>query len=216
MRSVTELGDDASGDDLAKIRFVRGIGYHFHRDPGRALDDAGQTLLDLALDAPRGHFLDTLAFIACFLQHTREQSHAEKAHEWVSRFRERIKKVRDWTDVRVRLSWVEGGIFARLGDARSAARLTSVREALFKTGPVRHALASALDEGMLLARHLDERSLRSLRTLVSKCLRELDLDEELRRRMKKVEDVLCTKPEKAFHALDVVRRSFVVPVPGLL
>ncbi len=216
VRSVTELGDDASGDDLAKIRFVRGIGYHFHRDPERALDDAGQTLLDLALDAPRGYFLDTLAFIACFLQHTRERSHAEKADEWVSRFRERIKDVRDWTDVRLRLSWVEGAVYARLGDARSAARLSSVRQALFKSGPVRHALAAALDEGMLLARRLDERSLRSLRTLVSKCLRELDLDEDLQRRLRKVEDVLCRKPEKAFHALDVLRRRVVVPVPGLL
>ncbi|NIT76561.1 MAG: hypothetical protein GWO44_06505 [Thermoplasmata archaeon] len=61
-------------------------------------------------------------------------------------------------------------------------------------------LILALDEGMLLGRRLDARSLRSLRTLVSKCLRELDLDEELRRRLKK----------------DVLRRRVVVPVPGLL
>ena len=69
---------------------------------------------------------------------------------------------------------------------------------------------------MLLARHLDERSLKSLRTLISKCRRELDLDEELRRRVKKVEEVVNAKPEKAFHALDALRRHFVVSVPGLL
>lgn len=217
VRAVAELGDEVSDDDRAKIRFVRGIGYHFKRDPGRALDDAGRTLLELSLDSPKGYFLDTLAFIACFLEHARERALAEKARDYLSRFRERIKDVRDWTDVRERLTWVEGGVYARLGeDKRAGKRLTLTREARFKSGPPRHALAAALDEGMLLARRLDERSLKSLRTLISKCLRELDLEKDLQRRLKKVEDVLIRKPEKAYYALDALRRHFVVTVPGLL
>jgi hypothetical protein len=68
---------------------------------------------------------------------------------------------------------------------------------------------------MYIARKLDDRSLVALRTLVSKC-HGLDLDEELRRRVNKVEDVLAKNPEKAFAAFAALRRSLLVPVPGLL
>ena len=68
---------------------------------------------------------------------------------------------------------------------------------------------------MYVARKLDDRSLVTLRTLVSKC-QGLELDEEQKRRVAKVEDVLARNPEKAFAAFAVLRRHMVTPVPGLL
>lgn len=214
IRSVEDLEPGLDADRYARVRFVRGIAYHFDEDPGRALDDAGRALLDLSFDSPRGYFLDALAFIGCFLQGA-EPRHFEQARDYLDRFRERLKGVKDWTDVRERLIWVEGGVYARLGDSRAAERLTSSRRTLFKSGPVKYALAAAADEGMFIARKLDERSLVALRTLISKC-QGLDLDEELKRRVAKVEDVLVRNPERAFTAFAALRRRLIVPVPGLL
>ena len=109
LRSIEHLGPGLDADRDARIRFVRGIAYHFDEDPDRALDDAGQALLELSLDSPRGYFMDALAFISCFLVKA-EPEHFEKAKDFLDRFRERIKGVKDWTDVRERLIWVEGGV----------------------------------------------------------------------------------------------------------
>ncbi|HEX9737182.1 MAG TPA: hypothetical protein VGG06_34900 [Thermoanaerobaculia bacterium] len=48
------------------------------------------------------------------------------------------------------------------------------------------------------------------------CLRELDLDVWLRRRLEKIKDVLVRKPEYAYKALSALRRAMIVSVPGLL
>jgi len=225
-RCLAEMGDEAGEDRKARARFIRCISFHFQRDPARALEDAGQALMELAFASPRGYFVDTLAFVACFLQSTQQDARrqlAEKALDFLLRFKERIKGLEDWTDVRNRLFWVEGAVLAVLGDHRRAAdRLECGRLALMETGPVRHAVAIAVDLSLLLCRRLHEsfvpheNNVWALRRINRTCLRELDLDVWLRRRLKKIEEVLAMEPEKAYRAFSALRRSMIVSVPGLL
>jgi hypothetical protein len=223
---LAEMGEEADEDRKARVRFVRCISFHFRHDPERALEDAGQALMELSFESPRGYFMDTLAFVACFLQAApldARKQHAAKALDYLLRFKERIKGLEGRTDVRNRLAWVEGEVHAVLGDERRAAdRLECGRLALMETGPVRHAVAIVLDQSMLLCRRLHEcflpheNNVRALRRMIATCLRELDLDVWLRRRLEKIEDVLVRKPENAYRALSAVRRAMIVSVPGLL
>jgi len=215
-KSLTELGDELDPHDLAMVCFVRGISHHFNGDVDLAVEDAGRTLLDLRLDSPRGYFHDTLAFVACFLVRG-ERCHFEKALDFLLRFQERIKGLDGWTDARNRLSWVKGGVYARLGETELAAdQFEIARKALLESGPDTHALAVHLDQGMLMARRLHEQNLWALRRLVGACQNRLKLEKKLRRRVNRLEEVLVRKPEKAFAALARLRASFVVSVPGLL
>ena len=214
--SIEELGDDMDADTFARIRFIRGIMYYHRSDPERALNDAGKALLELALEAPRGYFMDTLAFIACFLREG-ERCHDELARDYLDRFHERIKGVRDWADVRTRWAWVKAVVCARLGETRQAYdQFEIARAALTKSGPAKQAVAVHLDEAILLARRLHDNNLGAVRNLISECLRKVELDEYLRRRLAKIQDQLSRTPETVFGALDRLRAAIVVPVPRRL
>ena len=56
----------------------------------------------------------------------------------------------------------------------------------------------------------------SMRRLISYCVRELDLDKGLKRKLEKLEDVLIRRPEKAAAAVAKTRAAFRTPVPGLV
>ncbi len=118
--SLAELGPGATADQRARRCFIRAILHHYQRSPGRALEDAGTVLRDLDLSSPLGYFLDTLAFIACFLQRTADPSHARQALADLQEFRRRLHGVSGFTAVRTRLAWVEGQVCARLHEWRRA------------------------------------------------------------------------------------------------
>ncbi len=209
----TDLEDDMSG----RIRFIRAIAFHEDGDRERALEDAGKALLELALDTPRGYFMDTLAFIACYLQWSSERRHYEIAREVLDRFRERLMDLRGWGDVRLRLAWVEGHVCGRLGEQKRAGeRLERVFEAFVGgSAPVKQALAVMADRAQLLARRASDTDIKAILWMLKKC-RRLTLDGEMKKRLKEVLRVVSQQPEKAWSVLAMFRFSFVVPVPGLL
>lgn len=212
-----EMGPDVDDDTLGRHHFLTGISHHVNEDPDRAVRDAGRTLMELDLDSPRGYFLDTLAFCACFLQLHGERHHYEQTLEHLGRFMGRIKGLKGWTDVRVRRSWVEGLVRGRLGHRRSALDLLDIaRLALFKTGPVHHATAVTFDEGHLYAQCPNDASLRVLKTILGRCERRKDLAPRLRKLVRFVKRKASSRPEKALDALVAARLSFIVPVPPLL
>lgn len=219
VRVLEELGDTLDEDMKARVRFLRGITHHYQGDPGRALDDAGKALLELALESPRGYFLDALAFIACFLIGA-DASHNAKAMDYLERFTDRINGHRDrtWAAVRTRLAWVKGGVHARLGNERRARdQLAIARPAIKKSAPPKHYAAIVLDEMQLLARRPSDTHLESMRRLISLCLLDIKLDDKkLRRKLEKLEGILVSTPEKAPAAVAKTRAAFLTPVPGLV
>ncbi len=209
-------GEDPDGDLSGRIRFIRGIAHFQGGHRGRALEDAGEALLELPLDTPRGYFMDTLAFIACFLQYGAERRHYETAREVLDRFRERLMDLEGWTEVRLRLAWVEGQVCGRLGERRKASdRFDRVFEAFLSGAPAKHALAVAIDRAQLLARRANDVDIRAILAMIKKC-RRLDLGREAKKRLKNLTRVVSQQPEKAAIALAALRSSFIVPVPGLL
>lgn len=215
-RALEELADDLDEDMHGRIRFLRGIAHHFERDSRRALEDAGEALLEMSLATPQGYFLDATAFIACFLQFTGERRYYQQALTYLARFRERLKGVEGWTSVRLRLSWVEALVLARLGERRKAvARLERVFNALHGCGPARHAVAAMIDLAQLLARRCSDTDQRAIKQLINRCVK-LEIDRELLKCLEAVKQVVSNTPERALTALAYFRFSFIVPVPGLL
>lgn len=215
-RAARELGPDLDDDMAGRIGFLRGIAFHKAKDGKLALREAGQALLQLAMSTPRGYFLDALAFIACFLQFRAERRRYQEALVYLRRFRDRLKGVEGWTDVRLRLSWVEALVLARLGERKKAVeRLERVLDGLFESAPAKHTVAVTIDLTQLFARRASDTDLRAIRRLVDRCHR-LDVDERMRRWLKTIKRVASQTPEKTFGALALFRYSFKAPVPGLL
>ena len=218
-RSLSKTGDV---ETASLTRFVRGISHHYLTDRDAALADEFAVLESPALGAPRGYFLDAIAVIAVLLRGA-ESLHDQRVLEILLRFDERLLDVRDWTEVRTRLNWVLGQVYARLGNMRRAIDLLeSVRRKLLKSGPIRHAVAAAIDLALILCRReLDRDGVRSAQRVVGPCLRRLQEDPAIEDPMLEANLVALTriledKPWSAFDALVAVRSSFVVPVPGIV
>ncbi len=116
------------------------------------------------------------------------------------------------------MHWVEGQLHARLGHPRRARRrLGRARKAHVKRSPHHWALAIGVDEALLYAqRSRDEFTDHPIRTIILACANELKLDAELGGRLAKLWDLLRNAPSDADEYLSQFRRSFKVPVPGLL
>ena len=216
MRCAEELEPGGDPDSIGIMLFLRGIVNNHIGRIVEALADAYYVLRELPLDSPRGYFLDTIAYIAWFVLRS-DGSHDLEALEELEAFRERIKGLKGWGNALTRVRWVEGGLYARLGDARRAGERFDVTEkALQKTGPTRHVLAVSLDKMQLLARTPRNTNLTEMRTIVARCLRVLELDEKTKRRLQKIENDLVRRPEKAPYFLARMRAKVVSSVPGLV
>ena len=214
--AARKLGPDLDDDMAGRLAFLRGITFHKAADSQQALREAGGALLQLAMSAPRGYFLDALAFIACFLQFRDDRRRYEEALDYLSQFRCRLKGLEGWTDVRLRLSWVEALVLARLGERKKAVdRLERVLSGLFESAPPKHTVAVTIDLTQLFARRASDTDLRTIRRLVDRCQR-LDVDTRMRRWLKTIKRVASQTPEQTFDALAMFRYSFKAPVPGLL
>ena len=210
-------GEDPDGDLSGRIRFLRGIAHFQDGQRGRALEDAGEALLELPLDTPRGYFMDTLAFIACFLQYGAERCHYQTARGYLDRFRERLMGLEGWTEVRQRLAWVEGHVRGRLGERKKAVeRFDRLFEAFLGSAPAKHALAVMADRAQLLARRASDTDTKAILGMIDKCRKRLRLDRATKKRLRKVKSVVSQEPEKAAATVAAFRFSFLVPVPGLL
>ena len=216
--SLESLGHDAPLDQRAEICFVRGIQHHFQHRPGRALYDAGIALLHLDLTAPQSYFLDTLAFVACFLQFSQDPAHDSQALADLSDFRQRLKGLDGWTAVRTRLVWVEGQIYARVGDWRRAhERLGKAQKDLLAgAAPPRHLLAVGLDRCQLNAERLNDTTRREILRTLNYYKTVLELEPKLKNRLEEVIHAVSSKPRFTQEALLRLRRSFIVPVPGIV
>lgn len=216
-RSLRQLGDNARGDALGRRCFLRGIQHHFQGEPDRALDAAATALMELSLDSPRGYFLDTLGLIACFLQGHAERRYVERALRVIQRFRPRLKGRRDASVVRTRYRWLEGQLYARLGDFRKAIdRLDRVRGDLSRDAPAKHLVAVTADLGLVLARRVHDVSRRRILTLLRACKARLQDEPEMKKRVHWVIQQASRDNEKAHAALLRLRTSFIVPVPGIV
>ncbi len=214
-RSRRELGDD--GDAAGRVSFLSGIAYHNAGERERALAEAGKALAEMSLDAPRGYFMDGVAFVACFLQRGAERRHLEQAMDGLVRFRQRLEGVRGWSDVRVRLAWVQGQLHARLGDSKSAYRkLERARRGLSKSGPVRHWFAVSIDLLQLYAKRNNDLNLSAIRRILVSCRQRKDLDPGMRKRLKKARKVADSSYANRRAAFAWLRTTFIVPVPGLI
>lgn len=107
--SLKELGDDLDDDLRGRIRFVRALTYHYQGWTDRALDDVEAALLVMPLEAPRGYFLDAVAFLACYT------TYDERALGILDRFEERLKGERGWGEVRARTRWLKAVLYVRRG-----------------------------------------------------------------------------------------------------
>lgn len=216
-RGMRQLGDDLDDDMRGRFRFLRRIAYYQEEDPERAVEDAGQALRELALDTPKGYFLDTLAFIAVFLQFDDVRNHYQMALDELVRFRRRLKGLEGWSEVRLRQAWVEAVVRARLGDLQAAAqRLERVFEANLESGSARHALAAMVDRAQLFARRANELDRNNIRRVIDKITQRFDLDKKVKLWLENIIQVSSQRPGKTFQALARFRFSFIVPVPGLL
>ncbi len=216
-RSRRELGDDASADASGRIRFVDGIAYHNQGDRERAIAEAGAAVLEMSLATPRGYFMDGIALIACFLQHGAERRHLEQALDDLSRFRDRLDDVRGWSDVRIRLAWVQGQLHARLGGMKAAYRcLERAQNKFYKSGPPRHWLAVSIDLMQLYAKRDNDLNLSAIQRILLACRNKNDLDREMRRRLKRARKVAAGCHANRQAAFVWLRSTFIVPVPGLI
>ncbi len=215
--SLDELGPDATPHQRAKRCFIRGILHHCQRSPGRALDDAGTVLRDLDLASPQGYFLDTLAFIACFLQLSLEKPHYQQALALLQEFRRRLRGASGFTAVRTRLVWVEGQVCARLRDWRRAHDcLGKAQRDLAGSAPDHHVLAVGLDRCLLNAGRLNDATRREILRALHYFKTVLDLEPVLKKRLEKVIEVVSSRPRQTLEALTRLRRSYIVPVPGIV
>ncbi len=193
-----ELGDAAGSDASGRLRFVSGIACHNEGDRDRAIDEAGNSLLEMSLNTPRGYFMDGIAFIACFLQRGAERQQIEKALDYLNRFRERLEGVRGWKDVRIGLAWVQGQLHGLLGDSKTAYRcLERVTRTLRKTGPVRHWFAVNIDQLQLYAKHDNDLNLYAIKRILRTCRLNKDLDRDMRKRLKRVRKAVNGSPANA-------------------
>ncbi len=213
------LGDDIDDDSRGRILFVRGIAHLYLMNRDLALDDAGEALRLLSLSSPQGYFMDTIAMVGCFVQHSTERRHYEVALAHLTAFRERLKghKGKAWLVVRDRLRWVLAQIDAWLGHPRRArACLERARAKHIQHSPHRYALAIAVDEALVYCLHLPDVHIRSIRGIITACKQELKLEPKIRRSLRKAARELGSTSWRAREILVALRRSFVVPVPGLL
>lgn len=215
--SVESLGPDASRDQVAYVCFSRCIQHYYAGDWEQALADAGTALRELDLNRPQGYFMDLLAFIGCFLQYLGERQHDEQALEDLRFFKQRIKGLDDWLDVRIRYAWMEGQLLGRLGRWTQAhERLRKVWRHLRKRGPHKHALAVAIDYLMLYSRRPVARSYWRMLKIIERCEEWLRLETPEREWLRIVKRCVSEQPENSADALAVFRFSFIVPVPGIM
>ncbi len=213
------LGDDLDDDSRGRILFVRGIAHFYLGDLDQALDDVGAALRLLSLHTPRPYFMDAIAMVGCFLQPSGERRHYEVALAHLMAFRDRLKGIRDpsWLEVRDRLRWVLALIDAWIGHPRRArACLERLRAKHIKHSPHRYALAIAVDEALVYCLHLPDVHIRSIRGILAACKRQLKLEPEIKRHLRKAARELGQTSWRAREILVALRRSFIVPVPGLL
>ncbi len=216
--SAGKQGDALDDDARGRLLFLRGIAHHFLGDCAQAIDAAGRALELLSSSTPRGYFLDTISFLACFLEHDDDRRHDEAALAHLDRFRERLKGLRRWHEVRHRTRWVEGQIYARLDHPRRArARLESARKGLVQRAPHHWALACGVDEALIYARHeRPELYDHAIQRILKACADNLKLDATLAGRLARLQELLRELPWQARILLSQFRRSFMTPVPGLL
>lgn len=239
-RCRREIGEVPGDDRLARLAFIAGILHHKAGETGRALEEADYLLRELSFDSPWGYLVDNLALIAVYLSRTDEEHHFRFALGSLKRFRKRLtgqhsdpfKVVRAW------LSWVEGEVYGRLGDARRALnRLELALNHLIENGPPKYAMAVALDLGYFLLR-LDDDDLtprhdlmvRRVKAKIGQVLRnqpmtvpklgyrpdfDMKLDAELRLRLSAVYDGRVY-PDRIRSHLKEARASFVAVVPSLV
>ncbi len=183
----------------------------------QALADIDEALQLLSLTSSSGYFPDAVAFVACFLQGGDEKRHDELALEILARFRPRLNDVKGFIEVRDRVRWVRGLIHGWLGQTRRAGKfLRRARRGHLRHSPHRYALAIAADEALLLCRRHPEMFIRSIRQSMTWCKQNLKLEPEHRKRLRKAAQDLGTDPWYSRQIITSLRRSYTVPVPGLL
>ncbi len=216
--SARTLGDQLDHDARGRLLSLRGVAHHLVGETAAAIFAAGRSLQLLSLSSPQGFFLDAVAYLACFVEHTDDRRLDEHALDYVDRFKERIKGLRGWQEVNARVHWVEGQLHGRLGHPRRARRrLERARKAHVKHAPHHWALAIAVDEALVYSRgSRPELFERPVHVIVLACVNELKLDAQLTARLAELHDLLFEARFRTEDYLSEFRRSFVVPVPGLL
>ncbi len=151
--SASVLGEELDDDTRGRILFVRGVAYFAQGKRARAVGDAGRALMLVSLAAPRGYFLDAVAFLACFLEACQSRRLDRLALDLLDRFGQRLKGLKGWNEVRDRVRWVEGLLHARLGHPhRARGRLVRARRAHVHGAPHRLALAIGIDHALTYCR----------------------------------------------------------------
>lgn len=218
--SLEEMGDELDHDLRGRICFVRALTYHYQGWTDRALDDVEAVLLVMPLDAPRGYFLDTVAFLACYLPRE-ETTYDPRALAILDRFEGRLKGTRKWGEVRARVRWLKAVLYVRRGGPddlkRALPRFDSAWKDMITVGLPRESAALSLDFGQVRARRGNEDDIAAIERLLRRCLKlRPDLPDGLRKLLQKAIGPVRRHPEAAFHILWELRNAFRTPVPGLL
>lgn len=218
--SLEEIGDELDDDLRGRICFVRALTYHYQGLTGRALDDVEAVLLVMPLDAPRGYFLDTVAFLACYMPRE-DTTYDERALRILDRFENRLKGRRGWSEVWARIRWLKAVLYVRRGGPadlkRALPRFDSAFKEVLTVDLPRESAALGIDSAQVRARRANEDDIAAIERQLRRCVRERpDLPEGLRNALEKVIRPVKRHPRDAFRVLWELRRSFVTPVPGLL
>ncbi|MEE8523836.1 MAG: hypothetical protein V3T72_07875 [Thermoanaerobaculia bacterium] len=192
----------------------------------------------MPLESPQLYFRDSIGLITCFLHHADEMLD-ERALEHLLHFKKRLKGFPGLQLVRVRLRWLEGVLYARLGeDVQASEHLDRTRLALLKeleasaesrdgpdrpqrlAGPPattdrlhREVIALTGDLGLICCRRRESRHLDSM---LATCQRELTVDPKLERILEKTRRVVERTPEKALEQVAALRAAVNVPIQELL
>ncbi len=220
------------GAELGRLLNLRASGHHFRGESGAAIDDSGTALRILPLDAPRLFFRDAIGLIACFLAGG-DRRLDELALGYLLAFKQRLRGAAGWQLIRTRLAWVEGIVYARLGDeVRAAARLESARQGLKKeVPPAGGSKPGPQEDGQYPGRETLEmialiadlsqlstqrRESRAITSMLYAAQTTLSLDPRLRQTLDETYSQVMVSPESTLEYLEDLRTAVRVPVPGLL
>ena len=231
-RPVLEVTGTAA--TVGRVVNLSATGRHLLGESGAALEEVGAALRTLPLDMPPLFFRDAIGLMACFLKGAGRRLD-ERALGMLLAFKGRLQGLRGWRQVRTRLRWLEGLLYARLGDnARAAARLEGARGALLAElgvplGRARAAAEKAMprytDRGSremvaltadLLLLASQRRESLPLSSKLDTCRRCLVLDRGLHQALDEASDSLRKLPAVRLEQLVGLRASVLVPFPGLL
>ena len=200
-------------DGVARVRVVRGLAFFHQGSIDEALRDEHLALESLCVDSPRIYHAAAVVNIAGMLALGRPE-HFALAEQFLSSFRQRLRGVGDFTIVRLKMRWVEGLIYARLGQINRAIRkLENVRQALTKLRQDFDLVAVSADLAIL---NHEKSNCDWISLLANTCLRMIGASNPATSALRSLSDAVAENTAAIPTAAIALRFAVTSSVPSLL